>query len=240
MHSVDVRCEVDADPAESIRFSWTYNNTRNVSPVNYKHLFNRALSFGHTPFSLSFPVSLFLSLSLSLSIDPSFRQAIELSRFFKNASVDKYALNITLRYIYVLMSLCACALVCLFARTAVKSMRYSSKHTKFQFSDKQVLNSRITSNGLVSTMTYLAPSDSELTLACWASNVIGRQKMPCLIHIIPASKYHLWTVHISSRYKSNIMHVQSTSSMLLPSLTILMLNARELVYFEVPSLNKWN
>lgn len=33
MHSIDVRCEVDADPAENIRFSWTYNNTRNVSPV---------------------------------------------------------------------------------------------------------------------------------------------------------------------------------------------------------------
>ncbi|XP_055324550.1 B-cell receptor CD22 [Sitodiplosis mosellana] len=81
MHSIDVRCEVDADPAENIRFSWTYNNTRNVSPV---------------------------------------------------------------------------------------------------------LNSRITSNGLVSTMTYLAPSDSELTLACWASNAVGRQEIPCLIHIIPA------------------------------------------------------
>lgn len=38
-------------------------------------------------------------------------------------------------------------------------------------------------------MTYLAPSDSELTLACWASNAVGRQEIPCLIHIIPASKF---------------------------------------------------
>lgn len=53
----------------------------------------------------------------------------------------------------------------------------------------QVLNSRITSNGLVSTMTYLAPTDSELTLACWASNAVGRQEIPCLIHILPASMY---------------------------------------------------
>lgn len=37
-------------------------------------------------------------------------------------------------------------------------------------------------------MTYLAPTDSELTLACWASNAVGRQDIPCLIHIIPASK----------------------------------------------------
>lgn len=34
MHSIDVSCEVEADPADGIRFSWTYNNTRNVSPVS--------------------------------------------------------------------------------------------------------------------------------------------------------------------------------------------------------------
>lgn len=34
MHAIDVRCEVEADPIEPIRFSWTYNNTRNVSPVS--------------------------------------------------------------------------------------------------------------------------------------------------------------------------------------------------------------
>lgn len=34
MHSIPVRCEVEADPPETIRFSWTYNNTRNVSPVS--------------------------------------------------------------------------------------------------------------------------------------------------------------------------------------------------------------
>lgn len=38
MHSIDVRCEVDADPAEPIRFSWTYNNTRNVSPVSFSFI----------------------------------------------------------------------------------------------------------------------------------------------------------------------------------------------------------
>lgn len=54
---------------------------------------------------------------------------------------------------------------------------------------KKVLNSRITSNGLISTMTYLPQSDVELiTLACWASNAVGHQSQPCLIHILPASK----------------------------------------------------
>ncbi|SPP80624.1 uncharacterized protein LOC117582815 isoform X4 [Drosophila guanche] len=83
MHSIQVKCEVDADPPDSVRFSWTYNNTRNVSPV---------------------------------------------------------------------------------------------------------LNSRIQSNGLASTVTYLPQTDSELiTLACWASNAVGRQTTPCLVHILPAN-----------------------------------------------------
>ncbi|XP_055618314.1 hemicentin-2 isoform X2 [Toxorhynchites rutilus septentrionalis] len=82
MHSLHVRCEVEADPPDGVRFSWTYNNTRNVSPV---------------------------------------------------------------------------------------------------------LNSRISSHGLVSTMTYLPQTDAELvTLACWAMNSVGRQTVPCLIHILPA------------------------------------------------------
>jgi len=34
LHSILVKCEVDADPPDSVRFSWTYNNTRNVSPVS--------------------------------------------------------------------------------------------------------------------------------------------------------------------------------------------------------------
>lgn len=34
MHTLTVKCEVEADPPDSVRFSWTYNNTRNVSPVS--------------------------------------------------------------------------------------------------------------------------------------------------------------------------------------------------------------
>ncbi|XP_062703212.1 uncharacterized protein LOC109406630 isoform X3 [Aedes albopictus] len=50
-----------------------------------------------------------------------------------------------------------------------------------------VLNSRINSHGLVSTMNYLPQIDAELvTLQCWASNSVGRQMMPCLFHILPA------------------------------------------------------
>lgn len=34
MQSLAVKCEVDADPADHVKFAWTYNNTRNVSPVS--------------------------------------------------------------------------------------------------------------------------------------------------------------------------------------------------------------
>lgn len=38
MHSMQVKCEVEADPADSVKFHWTYNNTRNVSPVSTFHI----------------------------------------------------------------------------------------------------------------------------------------------------------------------------------------------------------
>lgn len=37
MHSMQVKCEVEADPADHVKFAWTYNNTRNVSPVSIVH-----------------------------------------------------------------------------------------------------------------------------------------------------------------------------------------------------------
>jgi hypothetical protein len=55
---------------------------------------------------------------------------------------------------------------------------------------QQVLNSRINSHGLVSAVTYLPQSETDIiTLACWAMNSIGKQSLPCLVHILPARKY---------------------------------------------------
>lgn len=39
MQSLAVKCEVDADPSDHVKFAWTYNNTRNVSPVSEKKTF---------------------------------------------------------------------------------------------------------------------------------------------------------------------------------------------------------
>lgn len=39
MQSLAVKCEVDADPSDHVKFAWTYNNTRNVSPVSEKKNF---------------------------------------------------------------------------------------------------------------------------------------------------------------------------------------------------------
>lgn len=64
---------------------------------------------------------------------------------------------------------------------------------------QQVVNSRINSHGLVSAMTYLPQSDSDIvTLACWATNTIGRQSLPCLVHILPARKYTQFNLHFIS------------------------------------------
>ncbi|XP_046401513.1 nephrin isoform X2 [Ischnura elegans] len=48
--------------------------------------------------------------------------------------------------------------------------------------------SRVISEGpLVSSLNYTPASAADFgTLACWASNAIGRQREPCLFHIVPA------------------------------------------------------
>lgn len=61
---------------------------------------------------------------------------------------------------------------------------------------QQVVNSRINSHGLLSAVTYLPQSDSDIvTLACWAMNAVGRQSLPCLVHILPARKYMFSFIH---------------------------------------------
>ncbi|KAL6256355.1 hypothetical protein P5V15_012472 [Pogonomyrmex californicus] len=48
-------------------------------------------------------------------------------------------------------------------------------------------NSRIESKGLKSMLAYTANAETDYgTLACWASNSIGRQKTPCIFNIVPA------------------------------------------------------
>ncbi|KAF4521869.1 hypothetical protein B566_EDAN003745 [Ephemera danica] len=55
-----------------------------------------------------------------------------------------------------------------------------------------VPGSRVHSAGLTSTLDYTPVSDVDFgTLACWASNAVGRQKQPCLFHVVPASEYQL-------------------------------------------------
>lgn len=50
-------------------------------------------------------------------------------------------------------------------------------------------NSRVENKGLTSVLEYTIDADTDYgTLACWASNSIGRQRAPCIFNIIPASK----------------------------------------------------
>lgn len=49
-------------------------------------------------------------------------------------------------------------------------------------------NSRAENKGLVSVLMYTLQADTDYgTLACWASNNIGRQRTPCIFNIMPAS-----------------------------------------------------
>ncbi|XP_026468220.1 hemicentin-2-like, partial [Ctenocephalides felis] len=50
-----------------------------------------------------------------------------------------------------------------------------------------VPSSRVSSLGGISQLQYTPVSNNDFgTLACWASNRAGRQKIPCLFHVVPA------------------------------------------------------
>ncbi|XP_069681580.1 neural cell adhesion molecule 2 isoform X2 [Periplaneta americana] len=54
-----------------------------------------------------------------------------------------------------------------------------------------VPGSRVIHQGLVSLLRYTPESEVDYgTLACWASNSIGRQSVPCLFHIVAAKTPH--------------------------------------------------
>ncbi|XP_026671052.1 hemicentin-2 isoform X2 [Ceratina calcarata] len=49
-------------------------------------------------------------------------------------------------------------------------------------------NSRARNNGLVSVLEYIPTVDTDFgTLACWASNSVGRQRIPCIFDIVPGN-----------------------------------------------------
>ncbi|XP_076637456.1 motor axon guidance molcule sidestep isoform X2 [Colletes latitarsis] len=49
-----------------------------------------------------------------------------------------------------------------------------------------VQNSRAQNNGLVSVLDYTPTVDTDFgTLACWASNSVGRQRAPCIFNVVP-------------------------------------------------------
>lgn len=49
-------------------------------------------------------------------------------------------------------------------------------------------NSKARNNGLVSVLEYTPTVDTDFgTLACWASNSVGRQRTPCIFNIVAGS-----------------------------------------------------
>nr|CAD7567506.1 unnamed protein product [Timema californicum] len=49
---------------------------------------------------------------------------------------------------------------------------------------------RVNSSGTSSRLVYTPDSEQDFgTLACWASNSVGRQRVPCLFHVVHANSY---------------------------------------------------
>lgn len=56
---------------------------------------------------------------------------------------------------------------------------------------------RVRSQGHVSTLNFTPVAEADFgTLACWASNPVGRQLKPCLVHIVHASKLYVSIKHL--------------------------------------------
>lgn len=69
-------------------------------------------------------------------------------------------------------------------------------------------NSRVENKGLTSMLEYTIDADTDYgTLACWASNSIGRQRAPCIFNIIPASKSFINYLSLNSR----VFHIKRIS-----------------------------
>ncbi|XP_078033880.1 motor axon guidance molcule sidestep [Augochlora pura] len=65
-------------------------------------------------------------------------------------------------------------------------VRFSWTYNATRGDVSPVLNSRARNNGLVSVLEYTPTADADFgTLACWASNSVGRQRTPCVFNIVP-------------------------------------------------------
>lgn len=66
---------------------------------------------------------------------------------------------------------------------------------------------RVQNKGLTSILEYTVATETDFgTLACWASNSVGRQRTPCIFHIVPAKKPQP-PLDCSLRTESNALEV---------------------------------
>lgn len=63
-------------------------------------------------------------------------------------------------------------------------------------------STKYTNEGTSSRLNYTPSSDMDYgTLGCWASNVVGPSKQPCLYQVIAAGKHGGWILEIRDRKK---------------------------------------
>uniref|UniRef100_A0A8D8YTR6 Hemicentin-2 n=1 Tax=Cacopsylla melanoneura TaxID=428564 RepID=A0A8D8YTR6_9HEMI len=76
-------------------------------------------------------------------------------------------------------------------KCAVKSNPESGVKFSWTYNNSRetlpIPGSRVSSDGLTSSVQYTPITESDFgTLACWASNQIGKQRVPCYVHIVQA------------------------------------------------------
>ncbi len=71
---------------------------------------------------------------------------------------------------------------------------------------RDVSPSDVIVDGSVSVATYVPRSEADYgTLLCWGKNPLGRQRRPCVFHVIPAGTYYIRTYIVKIRRAMQLM-----------------------------------
>lgn len=82
-----------------------------------------------------------------------------------------------------------------------EAVRFSWAHNSTREEVSPMQNLRVENKGLVSTLEYTPSKDQDFgPLACWASNSVGRQTIPCIFNIVLARESQLFFIIFTPRF----------------------------------------
>lgn len=80
-------------------------------------------------------------------------------------------------------------LKCIVDAEPSETVRFSWTYNGSRGDVSPIPNSRAQNKGLISVLEYVPTVDGDYgTLACWASNNVGRQRTPCTFNVVQASE----------------------------------------------------